>query len=166
MAAAFQIRTEGTQRVERKMAGLADRFGDLTPLMEQFGLYLEDATIDRFDREVAPDGTPWKPSLRARTEGGKTLTYSGRLKASITSSANPDSVETGSNVIYAGAHQGGATIRPINGEFLAFRLPGGLGFRRVKEVELPARPFLGLSIDDEAELLALAEDYADLEGAS
>ena len=35
-----------------------------------------------------------------------------------------------------------------------------LGFRRVMEVEIPARPFLGLSAGDEAEVLAQVEDYA------
>ena len=41
---------------------------------------------------------------------------------------------------YAEAHEKGAKIRPKNGPYLHFK--GGKGWVRVKEVTLPARPFL------------------------
>lgn len=160
MVAALRLETEGAQAVETRLAGLARAFGDLTPLLEGIGLYLEGATIDRFDNETAPDGARWVPSIRARTEGGKTLSDSAQLRGSITSEAGPSEVAVGTNKIYAGVHQFSAVIRAKSAPFLSFELPGGLGFRRVKEVEIPARPFLGLSGEDEAELLAQADDYA------
>lgn len=160
MSAEFRLQSTGALAIERALAGLVARFGDLTPLMEGIGLTLESATIDRFDTETAPDGSKWKPSLRAKTEGGKTLTDTSQLRSSVTSEADATSVAVGTNKIYAGAHQFGATIRAKSAKGLRFALPGGLGFRRVMQVELPARPFLGLSAEDETEILAQIEDYA------
>ena len=158
--ASLGFTTQGHRVVEQRLHALAAQFGDLSPLMDIFGLYLESSTIERFDTETAPDGSKWTPSIRARDQGGKTLTDKGLLKASQTYRAGSDEVEWGSNLIYAAPHNFGATIRPLNGEFLSFALPGGLGFRRVREVVLPQREFLGINDEDETELLALAGDYA------
>lgn len=160
MGAAFIIETTGARAIEARLAGLQHAFGDIEPLMAGIGLYLEGATIDRFDREQAPDGAGWSKSIRARVDGGKTLSDSGQLRGSITSEASSSEVRVGTNKIYAGTHQFGATIRAKSAPFLMFNLPGGLGLRKVKEVEIPARPFLGLSAEDETEILALADDYA------
>ncbi|MBD3814098.1 MAG: phage virion morphogenesis protein, partial [Betaproteobacteria bacterium] len=158
--AAIRITSKGGQEIERRLARFVAANEDIDPLLSGFGLYLESSTIERFEFERAPDGSRWKPSIRAKTEGGKTLYKSpGGLRDSITHLVHSRSVEVGTNKIYAGVHQHGATIRAKNGGYLAFRLPGGLGFRKVKEVEIPARPFLGLSGEDETELLALTEDY-------
>lgn len=157
--ASLSARVAGSEAIDARLAALAAANGDLTPLMETLGLYLESSTIERFDTETAPDGGSWAPSRRAREQGGKTLTDSARLKSSITNRASATDAEVGTNVIYAGIHQFGGTIRPKSGEFLTFALPGGLGFRRVREVTMPARPFLGFSLEDEEEILALVEDY-------
>lgn len=159
MTAVIRVSTEGGRQIERKLAGLVRAFGNLEPLLRGMGVYLEAATIDRFDQERGPDGRDWKPSLRAR-QGGKTLTDSGQLRSSVTSRADSDSVEVGTNKIYAGIHQHGGTIRAKSGKYLSFQLPGGLGFRRVEAVTMPARPFLGLSSEDESELLAQVADYS------
>lgn len=160
MSASFSLATSGGIEIQRRLGDLVHAFSDLKPLMEGIGITLESATIDRFDTETAPDGKRWKPSLRAKVEGGKTLTDRGLLRQSVHSVAGSDNVEVGTNLIYAGVHQFGATIRAKTAAGLRFRLPGGLGYRRVMEVEIPARPFLGLSRDDESEVLAQIEDYA------
>ncbi len=160
MAASFSLATSGGVEIQRRLGDLVHAFGDLRPLMQDLGLTLESATIDRFDSETAPSGERWKPSLRAKIEGGKTLSDRTTLRHSIHSVAGSSDVEVGTNLIYAGVHQFGATIRAKSEAGLRFRLPGGLGYRRVMEVEIPARPFLGLSADDEAEVIAQVEDYA------
>ena len=160
MGAAFRLETTGGREIEVKLGELARSFGDLEPLMADIGLYLESATIDRFDTETAPDGSAWDKSIRAKETGGKTLSDSGQLRGSITSQPASDHVVVGTNKIYAGIHQYGGTIRAKSAPFLMFELPGGLGLRKVKEVEMPARPFLGLSAEDQTEVVALAEDYA------
>lgn len=160
MVASIRIDVTGAAPIERQLAGLADAFGDLTDLMEGFGLTLESSVTDRFDSESAPDGSKWTPSIRAKQDGGKTLSDTARLRQSVHSVAGAKQVEVGTNLIYAGVHQFGATIRAKSSKGLRFQLPGGLGWRRIMAVEIPARPFLGLSSDDIEELLAQTEDYA------
>lgn len=159
MTAAIILKTEGARAIERQLAVLDERVGDIEPLLGDMGLYLESATIDRFDTETAPDGSKWTPSIRAKEEGGKTLTDSSQLRSSITHNVTSNSVEVGTNKIYAGVHNDGATIRAKSAGKLAFFLPGGLGFRKVDQVTSPQRQFLGIGSENEVELLALADDY-------
>jgi phage virion morphogenesis protein len=159
MSAEMTLTIRDLPAFEHVVGRILTRSRDLAPLMERIGMYGESSTIERFNTETAPDGSRWKASIRARVEGGKTLTDSARLKQSITHRAGRDTAEWGSNVIYAGVHQGGATIHAKAGGRLAFRLPGNLRFVRPEQVVLPARPFLGLSGEDEEEIVALGEDY-------
>ena len=147
-----------------QIEALADQFDaagdamrDMSDLMDMIGMAMETTVEERFAGEHAPDGRPWTPSIRKKVEGGKTLTKSGRLSNSITHNAGSDSVEIGSNLIYAGTHQNGAVI--AGNPDLVFRLPGALGFRRAKSVTIPARPFLGIGGDDETTITELAEDW-------
>lgn len=41
---------------------------------------LRTSTVERFTEEKTPEGTSWKPSIRAQEEGGKTLTKTTQLK--------------------------------------------------------------------------------------
>lgn len=159
MVAGLSLRLEGDTRAELALGRLAHAVEDRASLLDVLGEYLESATIERFDREEAPDGTAWSKSIRAREEGGKTLSNDGYLKGSITHNVRGDTIEVGTNLIYGGVHQFGATIKAKNADRLAFFLPGGLGFVRPLEVEIPARPYLGIGAEDEAELLALTEDH-------
>jgi phage virion morphogenesis protein len=159
MSVAQSIRVEGEEPLSRELASLLGGIEHRRPLMQGIGLYLESSTVDRFDDQVAPDGSRWTPSLRARQSGGKTLTDHGLLKGSIGSVATNDRVEWGSNLIYARPHQEGATITAKGGGRLKFGLPGGLGFRSPLAVTLPARPFLGVNGEDETQIIGLAEDY-------
>lgn len=159
MGAALALAVRGEAAIEARLGALIGAHADLSELTGAFGLYLESATIERFDNETAPDGSKWTPSARAKEEGGKTLTDTSQLRSSITHNADGDSVEVGTNKIYAGVHQYGATIRAKNAPYLAFRLPGDLGFRKVAQVTIPARRFLGISAEDETELFALADDF-------
>lgn len=166
MTATYSIRVAGQEQLERQLARAMRVIGDLSGLMEAIGLYLESSTLERFDSETAPDGSDWDTSTRARLEGGKTLTDSGQLKASISSDSGRDWAAVGSNKIYAGVHNEGATIKAKTDKGLAFQLPGGLGFRRIMEVELPRRQFLGLSAEDKDEIYALIDDELAMEGAA
>ena len=96
--------------------------------MDQIGSHLVAATIYRFERERAPDGKPWRKSIRALAEGGQTLTDTSRLRDSITHNVAADgrSVDVGSNVVYAAIHQFGGQA--------------GKG----RKVTLPPRPYLGI----------------------
>lgn len=154
MAASVSLSVSGLKAVERFIDALVAKGADTAVLMERIGIVGENSVADNFEGEHAPDGTPWKPSLRARVTGGKTLTD---LNTSIESQATADSVAVGSNMVYAAIHQFGGTIR--GNPTLRFALPGGLGFRSVASVTIPARPFLGWSADALEEVDAQATDW-------
>lgn len=160
MSATMQLRLRGDGVMEAALGRIIAGFDNTEPLAEIFGEYLESSTIKRFDRELAPDGTPWEQSVRAKEEGGQTLTDSSQLRSSIHHEASNGSVRWGSNKIYARIHNEGGTIKAKGGGKLKFNLPGGLGFVSVDFVTIPQRQFLGINTEDEAELTALAEDYA------
>lgn len=157
--AGTRLRIEIEDREVKAAFARVSRAGrDMTALMDEVGAALVLSTQRRFETESAPGGSPWPPSIRARVEGGQTLTDQGRLRDSITHRAGPENVEVGTNVVYAAIHQFGGTISAKAGGYLKFPLPGG-GFVQTASVEIPARPFLGVDAADRAEIRALAGDY-------
>lgn len=147
-----------TDELRPVLSGLIAAGEDLSPAMDEIGAAMVASTLDRFEREAGPDGTPWTPSRRAEVEGGKTLTDRGHLRSSITHAAGPDSVEWGSNLVYAAIHQTGGTITASSAKALRFPLAGG-GFATVQSVTMPARPYLGLDDGDEVEILDILRDH-------
>lgn len=158
MSIALNIEAQGLADIERRLARLLDRQEDLTPLMRTIGAYAESAVVQRFEDQETPEGRKWKASLRARLQGGVTLTDRGILRDSYVSKASRDQVEVGSNDIRARIHHFGGTIRPKGDSRLGFRLATG-AFVSVREVVMPARPALGVSRDDAAEIEDLVADY-------
>lgn len=128
---------------------------DASPAMADIAAHGENSTRMRFRTETAPDGTPWKASLRARITGGRTLTQDGHLSGSVSGSHGRDFAEWGVNRIYAAIQQFSGTIR-AKGKALRFRLFGG-GFATVKSVTLPARPYLGVSDTDRTDILDIIQ---------
>lgn len=126
------------------------------PLMEDLAVIGENTTRERFHTQLDPQGARWKPSLRAQIRGGKTLTQYGRLGDSISHRSDSKKAEWGTNVIYAGIHQFGGRIRAKNGGKLRFRLASG-GYASVDEVVMPQRAFLGISTNDQADMLDAIE---------
>lgn len=121
---------------------------NLSPVMQAIAFDGEKSTKDRFRDSKAPDGSTWKPNVR----GNKTLILTSELVNSITRHSGADFAEWGSNVIYAAIHQFGGVIRAKNKPYLVFKVPGGR-LRRVKQVTMPARPYLGLNAEDEENIL-------------
>lgn len=114
------------------------------PMREAFdeiGQYLVSEITQLFRAGTAPDGTPWKPSLRAQAQGGKTLVDRGHLRDSYTHAAAAAELVVGTNDKRARIHQYGGEIRPRGAKALHFVLPGG---RHVvtQKVTMPARPML------------------------
>lgn len=124
---------------------------DATDVMRAIATYGEASTRERFETETGPDGEQWKPSLRAKLSGGRTLTLDGHLGDSISPSWSSDTAEWGSNREYAAIHQEGGEIRAKSAGGLRFQIAGG-GFVTAQKVSMPARPYLGLSAADEDEI--------------
>lgn len=134
------------------VSGWRQALGDLRPMLADIGAELESSTLNRFETNVAPDGKPWKQSLHSKVTGMPTLVGEGNLRDSVHYVLDGDSaVEIGAGGVardYAAIHQVGGTITAKGGA-LGFTLATGQ-FINVKSVTLPARPYLGLSTEDEA----------------
>lgn len=149
-------------RLERAL-----RRADFKPLLKDIGGALRESTVLRFQQGKAPDGSTWPKSQRVLMFGGQTLILKGRLRDSIADAdplVNDASVEVGTNVEYADAHQFGAVIPPHVIEprnKKALMIPGVGPRRRVNHPGgvIEARPFLGVSVQDEAEILDLTERW-------
>lgn len=173
MADAFRLRAEGLDAIERRLAYILSRLGNLKPLMEDIGTQLETSTDDNFDAERSPAGVPWKKSARAIAQGGKTLTDTRRLRLSITSLATAASVEVGSNVVYARRHnQGFDGTDQIPAHRRVLTQVFGVKLAAPKTVSVkafsrkgntPQRQFLGLGPHDAGDIEALAAAYLDAE---
>lgn len=127
---------EGLRRAARQLAEMAQ--GDFSPLMESIGEELTSSTKGRFAAGRGPDGKKWDGLKRRRKrKGQRPLLATGRLRRSITSAGDADAVAVGSaSLVYAATHQFGDERRGI-----------------------PARPFVGISPEDEIEIRDLAVDY-------
>lgn len=131
---------------------------DKAEALDAIGAAWETTTKGRFETSTAPDGTPWVPSERAR-KGGKTLVDTARLKGSNTHQVDGDTVEVGTNVEYAAAHQFGAEIQQAGASAVPLFLPEGAVGGRV--IVLPARPFIGITDEDYANFAEILEGFVE-----
>lgn len=151
-------------QAQAALARLIARSRDLSGLMANIGERLTESAQRRFRDGVGPDGIPWAPLKR----GNRTpLVDSGRMRNDIFPSHGADFVEISATARQARWHQEGTdpyVIEPKDKKALAW--PGGPGPRKkVNHPGLPARPFIGLSAEDEQTIGRLAEAWFDLSGA-
>ena len=146
---------------------------DMTPLMRDIGEELLTTTRERFVGQKSPEGTPWAPlseltKKRKQRNPGKILTERGFLRGGLTYQAGPDAVLVGSPSIYAGTHQFGAKKGAFGSTHSAGYRDRGtddvvhyslIKPRPLPWADIPARPFLGLSADDSAEIVVLVNEY-------
>lgn len=156
------------------LQGLAGRLDDTRPLLLEIGEEVMDSTKRRFATGTAPDGTAWAPNTETTilmylagrggvygkdgrltkkgagaVMGKKPLIgETGNLASTIDYQLDGDSaVLIGTPEIYGGVQQFGADRGSLGGG-----APWG---------DIQARPFLGLSGDDERVILDLVEGYLD-----
>ena len=152
----INLKVEGdVQRLMKRLGRIAsvDKAGINNAIAEG----LRTSTIERFQAEKSPDGKKWKQSIRAREEGGKTLIKSAALRSSIRSEASAEGLVVGTNDIRAATHQFGDTriIKAKRKKALRFRVSGRWVSKKEVKVTIPARPFLGVSEEDEEEIKKL-----------
>ena len=144
--------------------------GDGTPAMKAIGRVLLTGVQLRFRTQKGPDGTPWKPSKRAITEGGATLRDSGLMRDSFSFDATSNKVTVGTNSVKAAIHQFGGSIKHPGGtrfilidglaRFVANSLVGPVsGVTKAHPIPMPARPMLGDSQADRKEILDVLERH-------
>lgn len=155
MSVSVGLRVED-QAVLGVMARLRALGANPASLMADLAALGENTTRERFRTQIDPQGNRWKPSLRARLTGGKTLTKDGHLANSITHRSTSNMAQWGTNRIYGVTHQLGLTIKAKSGGKLRFALAGG-GWATVAQVDIPQREFLGLSDMDREDMLDIAK---------
>jgi phage virion morphogenesis protein len=136
--------------------------GNTRPVMAAIGVELVGSTHMRFVTQTDPEGQAWhplNPVYASEKRNSRILTESGRLRDSVNSQASNDEVRVGTNTIYAAIHQFGGTIEPKNATHLWFRMGGNL--IKADSVTLPARPFLGISNEDETSVAEIVFDFVD-----
>lgn len=166
MTITIEITSDG---ISAGLARVQAALDNTLPLMDQLGEYLVDSTKRRFPTGRAPDGSVWAPKspVTIARQGGRRTNRldtrplfgeSKRLSGEISHEALPDQVLWGSPVEYAAVQQFGAA----KGAFGAYSGIDKNG-RRYSGVapwgNIPARPFLGLSAEDEANVLDIIADY-------
>lgn len=159
MAATLRLEAEllGASSVGAAFSELLMRMGDLTPVMDEIGAAMVDSTRQRFADGVGPDGQSWSPSMRARLEGGQTLVDRRRLEGSLTHAPSRVEVSIGTNLVYAGIHQFGGRVQAKSARKMRFRVGGRWATKQA--VEIPARPYLGISDADGNEIEAILADW-------
>ncbi|SOC83112.1 phage virion morphogenesis (putative tail completion) protein [Ensifer adhaerens] len=149
-------------QVRRGFDQLAVHMGNTQPVMAAIGTAVVSSTHMRFVTQTDPDGMAWRAlntEYAKDKRNTRILTESGRLRDSISDRAGRDEVTIGTNLIYAAIHQLGGTIVPVRATHLVFRIGGHLV--QVLSVTLPARPFLGISEQDEAEIAEIVFAFVD-----
>ena len=137
--ASVRVRVDD-KRVREALDRLVRAGGNMEDALADIGEHLIRSHRDRFARGVDPEGRAWQPlkpgsRARKRKNADKVLIESGMLMESLHYNVAPDRLEFGTDRIYGATHQFG---RP--------------------EANIPARPFLGISREDEAEILNIIED--------
>ncbi|KPH80524.1 phage virion morphogenesis protein [Bosea vaviloviae] len=152
-----RVDISGLDGIEAALARLAGAQFDT--LLEGMARLIRESARERvFGGGPAPDGSAWKPNFEGRTP---ILHRSGALARSIDYAVSGNQIVVGSGLHYAAIHQYGGVIKPKNGSALKFWWQSGgfVNFAVVKSVTMPARPYIGLSGDDRAELIQAAVLY-------
>lgn len=146
---------------EAALAALDRALTDMTPVMEDLGELLTTSTKDRFPTGTAPDGSKWAPKSQTtldrygarksnRVDVRPLFGPTGLLSQQIYHEAGPTGVSWGSNLIYAAVMQFGAAQGAFGSMSNGSPIPWG---------NIPARPFIGVSAEDAANITATLEDW-------
>lgn len=153
MAGAMLDVSLDTTELGQALDELARRVGDLTTPFNDIAEYLHQSTDERFKSKVAPDGSPWAPLSAvtlARKKGPGILREKGTLQDTLRHLATSTELAFGTDRPYGAVHQFGQRKGASGSTRRGSPIPWG---------DIPARPYLGLSIEDEAEVLVIVHDY-------
>ena len=147
-----------TDTLDPALAAVAAAVEDMSPVMEAIGELLLASAQDRMRDGEQPDGTPFAPRSQTTLDRyaklgltfGAPLNQSGDMRNTLFYDADEDSVEYGSNAIQAAVMQFGAAKGAFGKASYGASIPWGT---------IPARPFIGLSDDDEVNIVAELSEW-------
>ena len=130
---------------------LHERMGDLRPVMQEIAGYMHDSSEQAFANQRDPvTGDPWPEfsdttlQLRPDRAGGQLLRDSAQLVGSLMQESDGLSAYYATDKPYAAMHQFGGTTSPRS---------------MIPNVEIPARPFLGLDDVAKEDILDMLAGY-------
>lgn len=160
----------------------AAAMGDPTPMLRNMGEFLMIAHDQRFAAQVSPDGVAWQalsPRYQRRKPKNrdKILQLEGYLKNTLRYQVGDSELLFGTNRRYGAIHHFGGQIdiaARSQQAYFSRTKAGEVGARFVSKrrsnfaqwvtlgaytIQIPARPWLGTSEQDNAELLEIATSY-------
>ncbi|MFW2099057.1 phage virion morphogenesis protein [Acinetobacter johnsonii] len=174
--ALIEIHADGESAVSKALSLYADVEERQSRLYERMGAALVENIRERWSRGEGLYGK-WPLSVRVMRQGGTTLRDTSRLMNSITNNNISNGFEVGTDVEYGAIHHFGGEIKHEARQSAVYfrqnQKTGVVGNRFVRQtrsnfaqdvtvgaytVKMPARAWLGLTVDDEQELLNIVED--------
>lgn len=167
------ITMDGADEVRKALQEMSQRVSNMRPMMKAIGDRIAEQTKRRFEAGgPAPSGQAWAKPKTPNPKRIRTLTVSGQLRDSIHYQLiDNNTVAIGTNKVYGAIHQLGGAItqgarselfqrnRSKKGSFTKGTIAGrGFTFKD-RTINMPARPYLGLSTADSNEILGIINDY-------
>ncbi|WP_435657935.1 phage virion morphogenesis protein [Brucella pituitosa] len=170
----------------KNLERMVERMDNPVGFYRNVGEHMLNTLGDNFDRQTAPDGTPWKPlkpaTVKAREKKRLTpitiLRARGRLRGSFNLQATVEGATLGSPVEYAAIHFLGGKIEKKARQHTIyqhydektdtldqkFRKKNRSNFARdvtvgAHTITIPARPYAGVSKEDEKIIFGIADDW-------
>lgn len=108
----MSVEIRGLRETIADLEAVEGRIEDLEPVLLVMAEDLKTLIDDSFENSVSPSGRPWEPLKPAtiaqrRANSDKPLVDTGRLRNSISATAESRSIVFGTNVVYGGTHQFG-----------------------------------------------------------
>ena len=135
------------REVVKKLQKLWAVTGDLSPALKEINEVLVESTQKRFSTGTAPDGQKWKDNSDVtidRKGRNQPLVDGGDLAKQISGEL------IGKNVLEISSSMEQAAMQQFGGDKSEFPHLWG---------DIPARPFFGVSAEDEAEILRILEQH-------
>lgn len=130
-----------TRLAGRALGALEAAAGNVRPALVEIGVRLIQFHHERWDRQVDPEGRRWTPlspryQRRKKKHKDRILVLDELLRDLLHYQAGADRLDFGTSSLYGATHQFGDPTRNI-----------------------PARPFLGISGDDEREIQEILAEH-------
>ena len=121
---------------------------DMQPAMSRISIFLEKRVRDHFDKGETPDGTPWA------TLSPKTLSQKKKKNVPIDDPLHGESLNLRDEVFpFSSDTEAGVSTGEVTEKYAATHQFGD------EKRNIEARPFLGLSDEDEIEILEIVGEY-------
>lgn len=148
-----------TRAITDALHGLEKSGRNPQPALEQIGEYLIKTTKQRFNTKTAPDGSSWADNsattIARKGSNNPLIGESKDLNREFHAQASRDHVIIGNSADYSAVQHFGAKKGQFGKSSRGGPIPWG---------DIPARPYLGLSKEDELAIIDILNEY--LEGAA